>query len=127
MNDEEYKQNERKRFLKQLADVEAGTLAERKEGQADWLEAMKDTKTVARNVDWILNGSYGQGVYFMAHEIRLNKRMNRAAIIGQWLAAMEYDCPAAMARKAYNQLTKDEQKNINAAIINKLDSYKEDK
>ena len=128
MNNTEYESTERTRFWRQIADVERAPLAERKAGRADWAEAMQHPDTMAERVRWLLAGNYGHGAYLIAHEVRQNKRkrMNRAAAIGSYLAALDHYCPGDMARKAWNGLNKTNQAAVNKAIIKALDDYKKE-
>ncbi len=116
MENKEYEYQERIRLNKQIRYIESAPIAERREARQDWTEAMKDPANVANRIDWLLDGSYGYGSYIVAREVLTRTRMNRVAFFAQLLAALEYRCPANFARAAWNRLSENEQKAVNAAI-----------
>jgi len=119
----EYETNERARFNSDLRNVESAPLAHRKEGMKDFAESLTVDFRMAERAEWILNGSYGFGCYLVAKEVAENKRMNRAAWFGQVIAALDHNCPADMARKAFLALPKEQQVKINAEIIKAIDDF----
>lgn len=113
--------NERRLLAKQLAEIKSAPLQDRKQAQLEWIKAMIETPdTVAERVGWIINGSYGYGACMAAKQIVDNPRMNRVAALGQLVAALEWQCPDDMARKAWTRLTPAEQERVNAAILREM-------
>lgn len=119
----EYEANELRAFRKQLAQVESSPLADRREARRNWQTALTDTPLIAKRMSWLLCGNYGYGAMKAAQSVAQNKRMNRAAQLGQWLAALEWNCPADFARQAWNSLAPEHQNAVNAAIMEEVESW----
>lgn len=112
-----YEQDERRRFLAQIAAVENTPLSERKEAHREWREALTESpEVVAERIGWLLNGSYGQGSYAATLKVIGNPRMNVQAWLFRTIACLEWHCPENFARAAWKSLT-DEQKSALAALI----------
>ena len=118
----QYETTERNAFRHQLIRIESLPLNERREGASDFAQSLSPER-MAERADWILNGSYGFGCQLVAKEIAASPRMNRAAWFGQVIAALDHNCPAAMARKAFLSLPTDKQDEINKAIISAISLY----
>lgn len=111
-----YELNEVTRFIKQINEIERAPLAERKEGASDYHAAMRNEPAqVATLIGYLLDGSYGQGAYLKAWEC-IHSRMNKPAYLSQVIAALEYRCPADMARKMWHALTPEEKTALDHAI-----------
>ncbi len=104
-------------YQAQMKAVESAPLTERKEARAEWLEALQNSpELIAERVDWLIDGNYGYVSYYRAQEIIHNKRMNRTAALGQMIAALEWQCPNAYARTAWNSLTEEQKTAVTAAL-----------
>lgn len=113
----EYEEREAADLRRKLAEVEAAPLADRRAAAADYARTLTENPDiVAERVDWLLLGSYGYGSYRAARRILADKRTNRVAQLGQMIAALEWLCPNARARQAYNGLTVKQQADINKRI-----------
>lgn len=112
-----YRHNEAMRLARQLADVETAPLADRQAARADWAAALRDPALVAERVGWLLDGCYGRGAYDRAWAIaRASARTNKPAQIGQLIAALDWQCPAAFARDAFRKLSHAQAVAVNAAV-----------
>lgn len=97
------------------------TRAERAESAAEWLQACRETPgIVSARVLWLLQGCYGHGSYLAAREVIANRKMNRAAWLGQAIAALEWKTTPAAARRAWHKLTPAEQTRLTDAINNEI-------
>jgi hypothetical protein len=113
----EYERDELTRARRRLEEVERAPLADRKEAQAVFLSAMRDhPELVAERIDWILDGTHGNGEMQMARRILASPRMNRAAALAHLAAALEWSTPGAMARAAWHQLSARQQAALDRAI-----------
>jgi hypothetical protein len=65
------------------------------------------------SVQWLVDGSYGEGAYQAAQAVLSRKRMNRRAWLFVTVAAFEWGVKSAQARKIWNSLSWDAQRNIN--------------
>ena len=112
---------------RQLKDVESAPLADRKEAQADWIDAMINCpETVSERVSWLIDGNYGAGSYSRALQIVQNKRMNRVAALAQMIAALEWRCSNVFARSAWNKLTAEQQNKVNGLIMAEIEHWEEE-
>jgi hypothetical protein len=113
-----YRHNEAMALARQLNCIETASLADRRAARADWAEALHDPALVAERVRWLLDGSYGRGAYDRAWAIaRASARSNKVAQLGQLIAALEWQCPAAFAAAAARRhCTVDQLRAVNAAI-----------
>jgi hypothetical protein len=103
-------------------EVDTSPLAERKAGQADFLEVMKKRpEVVAERIDWLLAGNYGSGEMMMARN--LTPRMNRPAILSQLIAVFEWHCPRRMAVDAWKKLTAKQKATLDSHIEDVLHAY----
>ena len=113
----EYEEREAVDLRRKLAEVERAPLADRKAAAADYARTLAENPDiVAERVDWLIQGSYGYGSYRAALRILADKQSNRAAQLGQMIAALEWQCPNARARQVYNGLTVTQQTNVNKRI-----------
>lgn len=133
MDAKEYEVNEISRFHKDLENIEKLPLQERKDNAYEWGESLRHTGgskyncqgVVSERIVWLLNGSYGYGAMVKALEVAKNKRMNRAAWLAQTIAALEWHCPATMARKEWKKLHIIAQRAVNLGILYAVDEYLE--
>jgi hypothetical protein len=112
----EYEARERREAIAKEWDLQHAPRAERKEAQADYLEAMKEPDLVAERLGWLFDGNYGYGPMMVAREVLANKRMNRVARLGQLIACHEWQCPQPEAMAAWHKLTKAQQDILERAI-----------
>lgn len=104
-------------LARKLQEIERAPLADRREARTEWAEALKTPALIRERVEWLLDGCYGKGAYDRAHEIRNGSaRMNKTAQLGQLIAALEWQCPSAFAREAWNGLAFEEQLAVTEAI-----------
>lgn len=122
----EYEADEARRFHRDLNRVEAADRAEKQAGAVDWFDLLGDVDEVVVRVDWLLAGNYGFGAQQAALKIAANKRSNRAAQIGQIIAALECQCPQDMARREFLRCSPPAQREINNRINAELDKPRED-
>ena len=60
--DRAYEQNELASASRRMAEIESSPLPERKEGCANFLEAMRDDPAlIAERIGWLFDGNYGYG------------------------------------------------------------------
>jgi hypothetical protein len=113
----EYERRELADAHRKLDDLRRAPLAERKEAQAEFLEAMRDhPEIVGERVGWLLNGNYGYGSMQLAKRVLASPRMNRSAALTQMIAAYEWQSPEDMARAAWKKLTKGQQSALERAV-----------
>jgi hypothetical protein len=125
MNITLYETNERALYHKQLTRNESAPLAERKEAFADFASLLRDPSALAVRVGFLLDGNYGYGSYVIAKEVVANKRLNRAAILSQMVAALECFCPGNYARKAYLALNADEKAAVDSVFADAIANAQE--
>lgn len=109
--------NELAEAQRHLSEVERAPLADRKEAAATFLAVMRDNPgLVAERIGWLLDGNYGYGSMLMAKRVLASPRMNRSAALTHLVAAFEWRTPNAMARAAWNALTKSQQSALEIAV-----------
>lgn len=123
MLDHEYHSRELSLLAGQLARNDLATMADRKQAQADALDAMQDIGLIQRNLEWVLNGNYGYGAMVRMQDIAKG-RGNRPAQAMQLLMALDHFCPARHCIAAWKQLSSDQQSALNTAVLSVLDSFK---
>ena len=101
------------------------SLADRKEAQRDFREALLDTRLIAERTRWIFQGCYGWGATDRALSIREMKCGNRVAAIAQLLAVLDWNCPGREAAAAWNSLDERDQLAVNAAILHAMNAADE--
>ena len=121
MTHTEYHQRELANLAGKLQHLALAPLSERKEAQSDAAELMRDTERVARNIEWVLNGSYGYAEKQQMARIKAITRGNREAQAMQLLAALDCFCPQRECILAWKSLTKNEQDALASAIRSALD------
>lgn len=126
---QEYEARERSEAVRKEREVEGAPLPERKEAQAEFLEAMAHRpEIVAERIGWAIDGNYGFGVMQIAKEIVANKRMNREAALTHLVAIHEWQVPRAMAIAAWKKLTPTQQKQLDKLVRLEIrDAEKEDR
>lgn len=121
---EEYEARERQEHLRLVWALRGAPLAERKAARAEYLEAMRNERDIiAERLQWLFQGAYGKGSQLEAERIRANSRMNREAALGQLLAAVEWQCADSEARKAWAELTAEDQEAVTAILAEGLAHY----
>lgn len=113
----EYEANEMRRLTTQLRAIEMSPLADRKEARRSYGNALQTPEAIAQAVSWIIDGNYGYAPYVRARQIlAMGPRANKLAALCILAAALEWSCPAAMARQAYNALTPMQKKAVTALV-----------
>lgn len=127
MDQAAYEKRERELHLAHISRVESAPLADRKAGNADYLELLSDPARLQERAEWLLEGCYGKGAHMAAQAIRnQSKRANRAAAFGQLLAALECGCPADYARRAWLVLPTDLRAKVDEILLRALDAPEEE-
>jgi hypothetical protein len=117
MKTTEYHSSEMSRLAGKLHHLTLAPLSDRKEAQSDAADLMRDTNRVSRNIEWVLNGSYGYAEQQQMVRIQSMKRGNREAQAMQLLAALDCFCPQRECIIAWKSLTNPEQDALSHAII----------
>ena len=122
MRDIEYEKREIADALRNERLVNEAPLAERKEGQRSFFEAIKHTSAVvAERVTWLLDGQYGMGPMLLARNV--TSRSNRPALYSQMIAVLDHNCPRAMAVAAWKKLSTKEQAKLQQLIETAIESF----
>lgn len=116
LTDKEYEREELKRHFAFVASIESAPIADRREAMKSWQAALKDVSLLRSRVEWLIEGCYGYGSCLLAARIIAQKRGNKVAAIGQLIAAVEWQCPASYAVKAWKVLTAKQREAANKAI-----------
>jgi hypothetical protein len=102
----EYEMREIQLAHRQMDEIRDAPLAERKEAQMNFFEAMRDApQVVGERVGWLLDGNYGYGSMMLAKNILSHRRMNRVAALTQMIGVFEWRSPEDMTRRAWKRLT----------------------
>jgi hypothetical protein len=113
----EYEIREIRRAQRRADEVRNAPLADRREAQAAFFDAIRDQPDhVGDVVGWLLNGSYGYGEQQLALRILNSPRMNRVAALTQMAAVFEWQCPEDRARQAWKRLTAPEKAQLAYAV-----------
>lgn len=113
----DYERRERSEAQQRLAEIRRQPLADRKEAQVKFLEAMRDEPDlVAERLGWLLDGNYGYGAMLMAKQVLGSPRMNRSAALTQMVGAFEWMTPEEMTRSAWNRLSTAEKAKLEKAV-----------
>jgi hypothetical protein len=117
MNDQEYERRSLDEAYRHMQEVERAPLSDRKEAQAEFLEAMKDPALVAERLGWLFDGNYGYGEMMKARQVLgMGKNANKVASLNQLVGAYEWQCPPAMAVAAWKKLSASEKDMLDRAI-----------
>lgn len=125
LNNTEYHNAEMSAVHRQIAQLAALPLGERKEAEDDAYVLMTHPTIAGARVQWVLAGNYGYGAQQHMCKIAADKRGNRPAQAMQLLAALECSCPAGHTIKAWKRLTDGEKAKLDAALLDVLNTYKE--
>lgn len=113
----QYIYKEREDHFHRIGEIEKAPIADRRAAKAEWRAALADLHLIKERIDWLLAGHYGKGAHMVACQIlAMNKRANKVAGLAQLIAALEWRCPAKMARDAWKELTGVQQIAVNDAI-----------
>lgn len=113
----EYERRELQGAHKRLEEIQRAPLADRKEAQAGFLEAMRDSpELVAERIGWLLDGNYGYGAMQLAKRVLVSPRMNRAAALTQMIGAFEWQSPEILSREAWKKLTAGQKTSLENAV-----------
>lgn len=125
LNNTEYHNAEMSAVHRQIAQLAALPLTERKEAEDDAYVLMTNPTVSGERVEWVLAGNYGYGAQQRIQQIAAAKRGNRPAQAMQLLAALECSCPAGHTIKALKRLTDGEKAKLDAVLLAVLNAYKE--
>ena len=122
MRDTAYENREIQQAISDEREVEKASLSDRKEGQAEYLEAMRTRPgNIAENIKMVLEGNYGMG--WMLRARGASKRMNRPSLFCQIVAIVDFRCPGRMAADAWKKLTKAEQARLQRLVEDVIENY----
>lgn len=111
----EYERRTLDEAIQREREIDAQSLADRKEAQAQFLEAMRERPdVVAERIGWLLDGNYGRGEMQVARNT--TSRMNRPAIFTQLIAVYEWQCPRRMAIDAWKKLSAGEKARLQSEV-----------
>jgi hypothetical protein len=123
----EYEQREIREAHAQQRAVSKAPLAERKEAQHEFFEAMRDRpRIVGERIGWLLDGNYGYGSMLLAKKILHSPRMNRIAALTQMVGVFEWQCPEDMTRAAWKRLSPGEKHELARAVEHAIESAERD-
>lgn len=126
MTAQDYETREIRRANEQMAAPSHAPLQDRQEARQAYADAMAMTpEIVAERIEWLLIGNYGFGSYIIANDVLSRKRMNRAAALGQMIAALEWGCPVVFARQAYVGLSRGEQSHLDELVAAAIADHEE--
>lgn len=101
-----YLERESREYIRQIRAVETAPLSERNDCAREFKAAMRDSKQVSERIRWLLAGHYGKGAQVQAlRTLAMNKGANKVASLSIMIAALEWQCPARLAVKAWKELT----------------------
>lgn len=123
----QYEANEFAYYQKQIKQIDAQTVAEKREGMADYSAKLNDVEWLASSVNLILAQNYGYWVGKVAGEVAQNKRMNQCAWFGLHVAMLDHNCPQRYAAKAWNELDPKQQAKATKAIQKEIDWHNENR
>lgn len=122
MKTNQYEENEYRRYFAELKRIEQAPIAERKDAQKQYLDALVSyPEIIAERVRWLFNGSYGWAQQQKALQVLNSPRMNRIAALSVMIAQQDHFCPARFAVNAYLKLTKKQQTRINELIQKEIE------
>ncbi len=117
MDNQEYERRSLDEAHRHMQEIEKAPLTDRKEAQAEFLEAMKDPALIAERIGWLFDGNYGYGERMKARQILgMAKNANKTAALNQLIGAYEWQCPPAMAVAAWKKLSAAEKDILDRAI-----------
>lgn len=113
----QYEANELTMARRDEERINAEPLRDRKECQANFLDAMaSDPALVAERISWLIDGNYGYGPMLLAKQIVASPRMNRVAALSQLICVFEWRCPRNMGVTAWKKLTGAQKGALDTAI-----------
>lgn len=123
----EYEHREIRAAMRQRDEVNNAPLAERKEAQQSFFEAMRDRPgLVGERVSWLLDGNYGYGSMLLAKGILHRPRMNRIAALTQMIGVYEWMSPEDMTRKAWKHLSPGEKHELARAVREAIEAAEDE-
>jgi len=116
--DAQYESRSLGEAMRHLEEVKRAPLSDRKEAQAEFLEAMRESPDIiAERLGWLFDGNYGRGEMLKARQIiNMGRGANKKASLNQLIAALEWQCPADMAVAAWKKLSSAEKEKLDQAI-----------
>jgi hypothetical protein len=113
----EYERRELADAHKKLDEVKRAPLADRKEAQREFLEAMRaHPDLVGERIGWLLDGNYGYGPMLLAKRVLGSPRMNRSAALTQMVGALEWQSPEDMTRAVWKKLSASEKARLESVV-----------
>ena len=123
----QYEANELAMARRDEERINAEPLRDRKECQANFLDAMAtDPALVAgqsiaaagsrERIAWLIDGNYGYGPMVLAKRIVASPRSNRVAGLSQLVSVFEWRCPRVMGIAAWKKLTASQKRALESAI-----------
>lgn len=98
-------------------EIERAPLADRKEAQQSFFEAMRDSpENVGERLSWLLAGNYGRGAMMRAQQVVKSPRMNRRAALCLMTGVFEWMCPSRMGADAWKKLTPAQKQVLDQAL-----------
>ena len=120
----DYDAQEARRFRADLQRAEEGSLAERRAARDEWKRDLLNPALIAQRIGWLIEGNYGYGAHKAAREVLASStRMNKPAWLGITIAAIEWQCPNAFARQAWNALSPADKTALTLAITQVITDY----
>jgi hypothetical protein len=120
----QYEAREARMLDAQLRQIEAQSLADRREARKGWLQRLRDPQWVAGNLAMMLDGSYGFGAHKHCETILANSRPKAARImLCTLLAALDCNCPARFATDAWKALSDAEKAALDAALTKTIEEH----
>jgi len=104
VSDRGYESRELSLSVNEEMRIETAPLAERKEGQANFLDAMQTRPDiVGQRISWLIEGSYGYGAMLRAQQILASPRMNQVAALSLMIAVYEWRTSRVFAVAAWKK------------------------
>lgn len=120
----EYENQERGRAWKLFTEIEKSSQWERKEGYKDLLADCLDSPSlISDRINWLLNGSYGQGEMLIA-EYAVQNNKNPNPILFDLIAHFEWSTSNYYCRKVYKSLPQKTKNLLNKLIIEEVEYFK---
>lgn len=117
MTEAEERDNERRIFHRELREAEEGDPAEIRQAADELLNDMRvRPEWIGESIGDMIRGVYGRGAQDASREVLVNPRMNRQAWLLVTIAAIDWHVPQRFVRRAFNSLTRVEQRRLKQQI-----------
>lgn len=113
-----YHDNDMKRFYAETAAHTIASKQEFREREEKLLDCWNNyPEMFGERISWIFNGSYGYAAMVKAIEIaEMKGRSNKAAMLSQLAALVEWFLPQAHVLKTWHKLTQEQQERLTAIV-----------